>query len=312
MHNRATYSCSARNLDVWQDVLLIASTNRRQLVVSRHKAPSHSRQLLRRFGIEHSRHPEPSVYRRALPRRIPALQLLPLVAIDPPPSLPAVSKVRELDIRIYQILRDRNIDFDFDEAGLAYRVIPGEEISQETLTYFIPARWTSDEDAQQWYYAANDIRRLFVTHFLTRPVKVELLSWQLTALRTIRVVEPNHSLVAAWLTINPQIHTIIGEYPRLKEGWRSIDLLRIGYQSEEYSPTPVTVSVTVDWGLNRRDWIHAEQRIKAILDSDGLLDVEVEFERGDVDPVAVNTTSRYSTMTPHWKTSNSNWTENQI
>ncbi|KAL8705088.1 MAG: hypothetical protein Q9201_001771 [Fulgogasparrea decipioides] len=186
---------------------------------------------------------------------IPALQLLPMLSIDPPPSLPAVSKVREFMPKIVQILREKNIDFD-------------------------------DENAQSWYDAAKDIRGLFLSHSLTRPIKVELLSWQLIIPRVIGVVEDSHPLVAAWPSINPRIHTIIDEYPKLKNGWRSIDVLRIGYRTDEFRSTPVTISVTVDWDLNRVDWMHAEQRIEAILNSAGLSDVEVEFERGEINQTA--------------------------
>ena len=49
------------------------------------------------------------------------------------------------------------------------------------------------------------------------------------------------------------------------------------------SATPVAVSITVDYGLIRKDWIVAEN-IRAFLDVQGLQDVQVEFERGQLLP----------------------------
>ncbi|KAL8729291.1 MAG: hypothetical protein Q9181_005045 [Wetmoreana brouardii] len=72
----------------------------------------------------------------------------------------------------------------------------------------------------------------------------------------------------------------------LQEGWKSIDVLRIGYSLEGDSSTPVTISITVDWTLDCYHWHIAEQQIKTVFRNERLKGVEVDFERGDVDPGA--------------------------
>ena len=219
---------------------------------------------------------------------IPPLQILPLEnrALRSPSPLSARFKV--LEPQIHQILRAREVLFDSDDVEVVYRVIPGDDQTDDDLTCYIPATWTNDGDAQKWWDAANDLRRLFITDSaFTRNLKVELISWQLTAARDISVVERNHPLVGLWRpSINPRIHEILNKYTKLKDGWLTVDVLRIGFSTEMASVTPVTISITVDWHLDRRDWYSAEREMRAMLTDKGFSEVEVSFERGDVYPTA--------------------------
>ena len=47
----------------------------------------------------------------------------------------------------------------------------------------------------------------------------------------------------------------------------------------------MTISIIVDWNLDRQDWALAERQITQVLDGEELHDVKVEFERGDVYPM---------------------------
>ena len=216
---------------------------------------------------------------------IPALQLLPLSGTTLPSTAPALIEFRDFVPRIEQILRDREVEYDENEVELLHRNIPGEELSEDDLTVVILAEWSDDADGQKWLLAAEDIHTVLLSSYLTRRIKVELLSWQLTAPRTILPLESNHPLVGAWTRVNPRIHTVMEETARLQGAWKSIDVLRLGYVREDYQETPVTISITVDWNLDRQDWALAERQIAQVLDGEELHDVEVEFERGDVYPM---------------------------
>ena len=52
--------------------------------------------------------------------------------------------------------------------------------------------------------------------------------------------------------INPQIHAIIEHSPAPTRDRKSIDIVRVGYRSDN-SPRPVTVLIAVAWGLGYSD-----------------------------------------------------------
>ena len=198
------------------------------------------------------------------------------------------NKYLELLPLIHQALERRQVRYCNDDVELCYRTLPGEPASDEDLTVLVQATWTREEDGQSWYQAADEIREILLKSWATRNVTVELIDGRLSAPRIISVVEDNHSIVEAWPALNPLIHDIIADYPKLQEGWQSIDVVRIGREPDENSlePAPilpVTISITVDWSLDRKDWVAAERRIEDLLERNQLQDVKVEFERGDVE-----------------------------
>ena len=206
---------------------------------------------------------------------------------EDPECAAIAAQIHEFQPQIYQALRKHAIDFDENDSDLVFRTDPEASRSKDDLTFLITAWWTSDEDGQPWYDAAADIRSVFLTSPLTTPITVELLSWQLTAPKIIRVVEPNHPLVPIWPEMNSRILRILNSNPKLATGWRSIDPVRMGYEDDQIERTSVTISITVDWTLDPPDWIQAEKEIHdALLSAGGLDDVNVEFERGDVEPLA--------------------------
>lgn len=138
-----------------------------------------------------------------------------------------------------------------------------------------------------WLRAADEIRTLLInSSSLTRNIKVELWSWHLYTARIVETIDPRHPIVAAWPQVLHRIRTFLRASSALNKGWRSIEVLRIGYDKEDHSPRPTTISITVDWGLDRQDWQAEERQIKDYLLDSHIKDVEVDFERGDVHAAA--------------------------
>ena len=213
--------------------------------------------------------------------------MLPLETLeDPPPA--TYSRYLEVLPLIHQALERRQVRYCKDDVELCYRALPGEAPSDEDVTILVQVTWTTEDDGQSWYQAADEIRGILLRSWATRSVKVELIDWRLSAPRIMSVVEDNHSVVEAWPVVNPLIHDIIADYPKLQDGWRSIDVVRIGLEPSEHGQSapilPVTISITVDWSLDSKDWAGAERRIEDLLERNKLQDVKVQFERGDVEP----------------------------
>ena len=216
---------------------------------------------------------------------IPALALLPLHGISLPSDSSARARFREFEPEINQILQQKKIDFEEHETDVVYRTISGDRPSEDDATLIIFADWVNDNGAQSWYDAANEIKNVLIRAAHTRSLKVEIIGWQLIKPRVASVVELSHPLVSAWPMVNPRIHEVIGKFQKVKSGWQSIDVLRIGYES--HASRPVIISITVDYSLDRRDWYPAEKELKRMLeefDQYDLRDVQVEFERGNVEP----------------------------
>ncbi|KAL8871280.1 MAG: hypothetical protein Q9174_002858, partial [Haloplaca sp. 1 TL-2023] len=214
---------------------------------------------------------------------VPPLQLLPLSSISPDDSLPAVSAVRAVKSQIHHILRDHRVEFDEYDAELVHRVIPGDDVSPDTLTYLVIAQWFGEEDTRRWFLAAEEIKDLFRKEDDTAHVKVEISGWQLARAKTMSIVEHGHPFIAAWPRIRQGIQEIFKGYPKVEQGWNSIDVVRIGYLSENAEPMPVTISILVDWELDERDWRYCKMQIQFLLQENAIEDVEVSFERGDVE-----------------------------
>ena len=212
------------------------------------------------------------------------------------PPLATESKYLEFLPLIHEALERRQVRYRNDDVELCYRTLPGEAASDQDLTILVQATWTREEDGESWYQAADEIRGILLKSWVTRNVTVELIDWRLSAPRIISVVEDSHSIVKAWPAVNPLIHNIVAGYPKLHEGWRSIDVVQIGLEPSDNPSEPgdnplasaliptVTISITVDWSLDRKDWVAAERRIEDLLERNQLQDVKVEFERGDVEP----------------------------
>ncbi|KAL8795746.1 MAG: hypothetical protein Q9195_001797 [Heterodermia aff. obscurata] len=219
---------------------------------------------------------------------IPGVQQLPLTAEEATDHPNTARKIDELRNNIYRVLRQHDVQFDMSEVELVHRSIPGEPLSSSDLTLLIGANWRRDSDGQAWLNAANAIKNMLVaSSSATRNVKVELLSWQLRTLRTIAIVELHHPLVSRWQNdIKPSLLWLLESTAVLRMAWTCVDVLRMGYLFENnlggtQSATPVTIAITVDYGLIRKDWYVVEQSIRDFLEIRGFGDVEVEFQRGD-------------------------------
>ena len=223
----------------------------------------------------------------------PALHLLPLKTADVDKATTEYQLFRLVVPLIKGIMMSKTIAFDNDDINLVYRTIPGDRVDAEAMTIYIVAEW-EDQSMSQWLLAVNDIRELLTSNFNMRPIrdiKIEMIAWEAEAVRSIDIVEHSHPIVSQWPTIRHSVHAILAQNQTLNDGWRSIDVIRLGPVGgtgllDEPIPLPVVISITVDWGLNDSDWLQAEQMIEQILRNNQLNDVKVEFERGDVFGVA--------------------------
>ena len=210
---------------------------------------------------------------------VPPLQLLPLISQDVDTNSQEFLRFNLLLPTIEDILTARRVNVSEEEGGieLCFRAIQDEP--QDHPTILVNAKW-DDHAGEAWLLAVEDIRTLIVSDPAMRSVNVEIIAWQAEEARAMDVVEFDHPFVAAWPKINPLLHGILENYPRLEDNWRAIDVMRLGFNR---APSlPVIISITVDWVLDPRDWLAAETEIKALLTREGFRDVGVEFERGDV------------------------------
>ena len=210
----------------------------------------------------------------------PPLQLLPLFSTEVLPTAPEKIAFENLLPKIMHILDTRNIQVDKRKVDLYHRTIsgrPGPAVMD--ITVYIPTVW-NDEANESWLLAVDDIRTQLVQVDIMKEVKVEIVSWQATSMRKVGAVEGDHPLVAAWPKIKPDMHAILAQHQKLHENWRTIDVVRLGFSASP-PPLPIVVSVTVDWTLDPRDWLQAEDQIQDLLKNRGFPEVSVEFERGD-------------------------------
>lgn len=217
--------------------------------------------------------------------RIPALKPLPLLQTAAYSFSAAYAEIGRLREPIREILRAWNIHNQENNACLYHRHKPGETPADGDLTVCIIAPWNDDEDAQRWYNAAADVRDLLGSNSITwdMDIKVELVAWEVFIQSQVDSVEKNHPIVEAWDNrINSRVLAILKESPKIDGAWCSLGVKRTGYRFEGYCSMPVTVCITVDYDLERPDWLPAEQQIRALLDEDGLYEVEIEFCHGEI------------------------------
>lgn len=182
-------------------------------------------------------------------------------------------------------MRGWNIDVQDEKPCLYQRHKPGENPADGDLTVHVIVPWNGDEDAQRWYNAAADIREFLASNVITRDmdIKVEFVAWKVVIPTLIESVEENHPIVEAWDdSINSGIQAILKESPKVDKAWCTLGVNRTGYRFEGYCSMPVTVSIMVDFDLERSDWLLAEQQIRALLDEGGLQEVEIEFCHGEI------------------------------
>ncbi|KAL8883092.1 MAG: hypothetical protein Q9192_007466 [Flavoplaca navasiana] len=129
-----------------------------------------------------------------------------------------------------------------------------------TEVSFFVWRGHSDLDQRQVLVGLSTIKKLRQDFAATEYARRRRLS-QLAILgpgkateeipRKLDIVEEDHPLVAAWSTINPEIHKILQLHRSLENEWISIDTLRIGYRIPG-APMPVTINVSGNKNLDPR------------------------------------------------------------
>ncbi|KAI4124222.1 MAG: hypothetical protein LQ338_004927, partial [Usnochroma carphineum] len=216
----------------------------------------------------------------------PPLQILPLETTLIPHNHEVAVVLRELVPRIENALSFHQVERDVeDPVAFVYRTIPEQMPAMENMTAYVPATW-NDSAPIQWLKAVDAIRAILVRDHRTRPIKVEIIAWQLTTPRNTEALEEDHPVVAAWPEIRPQVHNILGETTIVRESWLTIIVLRRGYNPPwsdiDGSPHPsVVLLIIMDYVINPWQWRAAEHKIRNLLTAHGLTDVEVEFERGE-------------------------------
>ncbi len=216
---------------------------------------------------------------------IPALKPLPLLPTPAYLFSAAYTEIRRLREPVREILRGWNIHSDERSPCLYHRHKPGENPPDGDLTALIVAPWNDDEGAQRWYNAAAEMKDLLGSNSITwdMDIKVELVAWEVFILKLRDSVEDNHPIVRAWDDrINSRVLAILKDSPKVEAAWCALGVKRTGYRFEGYCSMPVTVSIMVNFELERSDWLLAEQQIRALLDEDGLYEVEIEFCHGEI------------------------------
>ena len=215
----------------------------------------------------------------------PPLNLLPLRSSTVNPQAPENLAVNGMLPTIKKILNENNVDMEGSadtNIDFVHRTFPWEtECPRESMTIIISALW-DDAAQRKWLNTVEKIRAHLKANALTQHIKVEIISWELEAEKMLLPIERSHPLVDAWPTIRPLLHDIFAQSYILRIGWRSIDVLRVGYPLYTQLPYPVVVSVTVDWKLDPIDWNTAEKQVQELLIAKGFPQVQVSFERGEV------------------------------
>lgn len=217
----------------------------------------------------------------------PPLHILPLQSIIVPYDHESSVALRGLLPGIRNALKSHQVqpEDECDPICLVYRPIPDELPTVENITVYVQAIW-DDNSPLQWLNAVKAIQAILQSHPGTSNIKVEIISWQLTAPRNIEALEESHPLVAAWPQIRPQVHVILGQSPVVATSWLTILVLRQGYNPPgswlggPYS-TSVVLRIIMSYDVDPWQWIEQEHNIKELLIQRGFADIDVEFERGE-------------------------------
>lgn len=112
-------------------------------------------------------------------------------------------------------------------------------------------------------------------------ITVELVGHRLWAPKTLCHIESGHPFLRAW---NERIQKRFIDILKSPSAPRicSMDLIRLGFNLEDKSKNPITVSITVEYHHDPPDWEPTgELMVKELRDA-GFEEVEVDFERGEI------------------------------
>lgn len=221
---------------------------------------------------------------------LPPLQILPLETTPIPDDNEVAVAVWE-NWRTFKFtctVRGIPLDGVGSEAfEFVYRTVEDQAPAAEHMTLCVKALW-SEGCSESWLQAASAIRGTLRGNPITRAVRVEMISWQLTRPRFTEALEDDHPIVGAWPQIQPQIHSILGQSPIVRDSWQTIVVLRRGYitpesednWSDEPDLTSVVLLIVMSYDINPWQWAAQEHGINQLLLQHGLSIVQVEFERG--------------------------------
>ena len=237
----------------------------------------------------------------------PPLRPLPLCNVQLEPGDPNLAWFNDIQYKIEALLQNNGIlshsvqlcgrKINAFNSSLFVRLPPSaiSETEHIDITILVIAPW-SEYAHLIWPKCVNELRELVV--FEGCPyIKVEMLDNTLTKARYISEVQASDPFVSAWnCYLRDYITNAIDHCPGLKHMWRSIDVMHLGPHEVQHfdsasllgygsgtSRNPIVISVTVDKSLPEHVWRPAESHIREILDYEGYLEIEIEFERGVVE-----------------------------
>jgi hypothetical protein len=211
----------------------------------------------------------------------PSLYLLPLSNYRVEETEPEYRIFNDLQPSFEEVLAVEGIDYE--EVAIYHRRIKGPAPSnpKEDLTILVHATWAEGTSEERWRSSVEAMRAILIQRNL-QYITVEILSWELESPKYMSVVEAGHPFVEAYSTgIRDKVKAILNEEPDLEENWWAIDVIRLGYDSDR-KDNPIVISITVDWSLDPPNWATAERLIQDTLNEGGFREIEVLFQRGEV------------------------------
>lgn len=177
-----------------------------------------------------------------------------------------------------------------DFRGLVFRhVEPEATVSNAVLTLYIRTASGIDYPAADQRNCVAELWELLRrARFLgAGHVVVELVGFRFWQDRRICHLELSHPFLQEWQRFDDKgtrhsFKRLLELQPKLIGKVWSMDLVRLGFNLENPSKNPVVVSITVDWEIDPPVYEVIQKTMYELLRKNGFLDVEVEFERGDI------------------------------
>lgn len=168
---------------------------------------------------------------------------------------------------------------------LASKLPLSPEMQAESLTILAVPYLASNVDGS-WLRCVDDMRKILRDAGLPN-VRVEIVARERVNPWHIEVLPDGHPAYMIWDDdFATQVEQVLDTDPFLHDKWSSISVVRYG-QRHEWDRNPPTVLIRIDnKDLLENDTRDAHGRLRSLLDSHGLRDLEIHFELGKVIPCA--------------------------
>lgn len=221
---------------------------------------------------------------------VPPVKLLPLgteVLDDDNPIWRKFHQTRDLQQDIEQVIKKFKINVHEKDLVLRYDGFEPAPENSVTTFYIQTQQDSTAGPADQRAFVVELYHLLrdgynFKNEFA---VTIELIGHRLWAPREICHLEFDHPFFQAWQDRleGEFMKTLQNQPPDLVGKWRSVDVVRLGFDLGNRAKNPVTVSITVDWSVDPPTWKNAHKIMLDLIKSESFnYQVEVEFERGEI------------------------------